>query len=94
MWQTLRRKSHLKTHIESVQEKVKYPCNQCGKQLTSKGNLKTRIESVHKKLKYPYYLCGKQFTLQSRLKKTYWIYLQESLLLTQVGPGRRLAGFD
>ena len=27
-------------------------------------------------------------------EKTYWIHLQESLLLTQVGPGRRLAGFD
>ena len=94
MWQTLRRKSHLKTHIESVHEKDKYPCNQCGKQLTSKGLLKTHIESVHKKVKYPYNLCGKKIYNTEQAEKTYWIHLQENLLLTQVGPGRRLAGFN
>ena len=60
--------SDLKRHIESVHEKVKYPCNQCEKQFTQQGNLRKHIESVHEKVKHPCYQCGKQFTQQGHLK--------------------------
>ena len=40
----------LKTHIQSVHEKIKYPCNQCGYQATQKGSLKRHIQSVHEKI--------------------------------------------
>ena len=59
----------LKTHIESVHEKIKYSCNQCDYQATQKGNLKTHIETVHEKVKYPCNQCGHQFSQQGYLKR-------------------------
>ena len=38
---------HLKTHIESVHKKVKYPCYQCEYKAPSQGGLKRHIETVH-----------------------------------------------
>ena len=43
-------KGHLKRHIESVHEKVKYPCNQCEKQFTVKRDVKRHVKSVHEKI--------------------------------------------
>ena len=37
----------VKTHIESVHKKVKYPCNQCEYKAPSQGGLKRHIETVH-----------------------------------------------
>ena len=49
--------SSLKVHIESVHEKVNYPCNQCEYKATQQSSLKTHIGSVHEKVKYPCHQC-------------------------------------
>ena len=48
---------HLKTHIKSVHEQIKYPCNLCEYKATVRGSLKRHVESVHEKVKYPCNLC-------------------------------------
>ena len=63
------RKSTLKKHIESVHEKVKYPCNLCEYKATTTGSLKSHIESVHEKVKYPCHLCEYKATKHSDVKK-------------------------
>ena len=41
----------LKTHIQSVHEKIKYSCNQCDHQATTQSNLKKHIQSMHDKIR-------------------------------------------
>ena len=41
-----KQQGHLNTHIESVHEKVRYPCIQCHKEFRTQGYLKIYIESV------------------------------------------------
>ena len=48
---------HLKTHIESVQAKVKYPCNLCEHKAITQGILKNHNESVHENVQYTCNLC-------------------------------------
>ena len=40
-------KGSLKKHIESVHEKVKYPCHQCEYKATTKGNIQRHIQKKH-----------------------------------------------
>ena len=42
----------LKIHIESVHEKVKYPCNQCEYKAIGHRSITRHIRSVHEKVKY------------------------------------------
>ena len=42
----------MKRHIESVQEKDKYQCNQCEYKTEAQGPLNNHIESVHEKVKH------------------------------------------
>ena len=48
------KQGHLKSHIQSKHEKIKYSCNQCDHQATTQGNLKRHIQSIHEKIKYSY----------------------------------------
>ncbi|MCP4055403.1 MAG: hypothetical protein GY739_20655, partial [Mesoflavibacter sp.] len=41
-------KGHLFTHIKSIHEEVKFPCEQCNFKATQKGHLLTHIKSTHK----------------------------------------------
>ena len=38
---------HLKTHVESIHEGVRYPCDQCNYKATEKGNLKKLSKLKH-----------------------------------------------
>ena len=42
------KQSNLKTPIESVHEKIKYPCHLCDKQFTFRANLKKHIDSFER----------------------------------------------
>ena len=59
--------SHLRRHIESKHEGVKYACNLCDYQATQQGKLTIHIQSVHEGVKYACNQCDKQFTKQSSL---------------------------
>ena len=52
LWQTSYTKGNVKRHIESVQEKDKYQCNQCEYKTEAQGPLNNHIESVHEKVKH------------------------------------------
>ena len=45
-YQTTRR-SHFRSHVESIHEGVRYPCSQCEYKATQKGQLKIHIKSQH-----------------------------------------------
>ena len=60
--------SHLKTHIESVNKKVKYLCHLCDYKAKRQGDLKKHIESVHEKVKHPCDLCEYEATTKYSLK--------------------------
>ena len=47
----------MKRHIESVQEKDKYQCNQCEYKTEAQGPLNNHVESVHEKVKHDCNLC-------------------------------------
>ena len=47
----------MKRHIESVQEKDKYQCNQCEYKTEAQGPLNNHVESVHEKVKQDCNLC-------------------------------------
>ena len=50
-------------------EVVKYPCGQCGKELTSQSFLTEQRRAVHKEVKHSCGQCGKEFTRQGVLAK-------------------------
>ena len=58
----------MRSHIESIHEKVKYPCGQCEYKATGKGHLKTHILAVHEKIKYPCQQCEYKATSKGSLK--------------------------
>ena len=51
----------------SVHEGVKYPCVQCGKQLTSQSNLAEHKKAVHEGVKYPCRQCNYQASTKGNL---------------------------
>ena len=54
-FQTRHNSSHLKYHIRSKHEGIRYPCDQCDYKATDKGNLMKHIKSIHEGIRYP---CG------------------------------------
>ena len=50
--------SHLQTHIRSVHEGVKYPCDQCNHKASTSTNLHRHMKSVHDGVKYPCDQCN------------------------------------
>ena len=44
---------HLKIHVKSKHEGVRYPCSQCEHAATTASNLKTHVESKHEEVQYP-----------------------------------------
>ena len=57
LWQTSYTKGKVKRHIESVQKKDKYQCNQCEYKTEAQGPPNNHIESVNKKIKHNCNLC-------------------------------------
>ena len=63
-------KNEIKTDdIDEREDKVKYPCDKCGKQFSQKSSLKRHIQSLHERVKYSCDNCNKEFTLKDALKK-------------------------
>ena len=62
------RKDHLKAHIKSVHEKIKFMCELCSKECSYKSDLTKHIKNVHEKQK-PHVcpVCGKKFAHKSTL---------------------------
>ena len=58
---------HLNTYIESVQAKVKYPCNLCEHKAITQGILKNHNESVHENVQYTCKLCEYKAKQQGHL---------------------------
>ena len=52
---------NLKTHIESVHDKIKFPCLQCEKQFTQKIHLKEHTNAFHGDVTFDCKYCKKQF---------------------------------
>ena len=50
-----------------IKMQCKYPCSQCGHQLTSKVNLAENKRAVHEGVKYPWEQCGFQATVKESL---------------------------
>ena len=44
---------HLKRHVVSIHETVRYPCGQCDYKATIAGSLQKHVESVHEGVCYP-----------------------------------------
>ena len=59
----------VKKHIQSVHEKVRYPCDECGKQFTVQASLKKHLQSVHEGVKYPCSHCDYRSSTQGSLKR-------------------------
>jgi len=59
---------HLKTHVESKHEGVRYPCLQCEYAATTAGQLKIHVESKHEGVRYPCAQCNYLTTTASYLK--------------------------
>mmetsp|Transcript_1464 Transcript_1464/g.4744 ORF Transcript_1464/g.4744 Transcript_1464/m.4744 type:complete len:346 (+) Transcript_1464:2458-3495(+) len=65
-----RLQEHEKTHEVHAADRVRYPCNVCGKNLSSASNLKTHIRTVHqKKASYSCSVCGKNFRLKQTMQR-------------------------
>ena len=62
-------KSHLKRHIQSMHEGIKYACNQCDLKFSQKCSLYPHIKSKHEGVKYVCNQCDQQFTQQSNLSR-------------------------
>ena len=60
--------SHLKQHIQSKHEGVKYACDQCDYQAIYQTTLTRHIQSKHEGVKYAYDQCDHQATQQSNLR--------------------------
>ena len=61
-------KGSLKTHIESIHDKIIYSCNQCEYKTNLKVNFKTHIESVHARSTYSCNQCEYKAALEESLK--------------------------
>ena len=61
------KKDHLKTHIQSIHENVRYNCDKCDKSFTHKSSLRTHIRSAHKNVQCD--KCNKNFSDIGNLKK-------------------------
>ena len=57
----------LRRHCQSVNEFVKYVCNQCDYQANRQDNLTVHIQSKHEGVKHPCKQCDQQFSTQSHL---------------------------
>ena len=57
-------KAHLKSHIHSAHEGLKYICNQCEKQYTEQNSLTKHVKSAHYGVRYTCDQCDQQFTRQ------------------------------
>jgi len=57
-------KAHLKAHIYSAHEGLKYGCNQCEKQYTEQNSLTKHVKSAHDGVRYTCDQCDQQFTRQ------------------------------
>ena len=62
-----KRKAHLKTHIQSKHDGIKYACNHCEYQATQQSALKVHIQSKHDGIKYPCTECNQQFKWKNTL---------------------------
>ena len=60
---------HLQTHIQSLHDGIKYPCNQCDYQAKRLGHLREHIESKHEGIKYLCDHCNYQASQQSALRR-------------------------
>ena len=60
---------HLRVHIQSTHQGVKYACDHCGKlkQFTHSGSLLKHIKEEHKAVKYACDQCDNQFKRQYNL---------------------------
>jgi len=58
----------MKLHIEMVHIKLRWPCDQCGKEFNSQPTLKRHTENVHKGIRYSCPHCDKIFTAKPSLK--------------------------
>ena len=57
----------LLTHIKSIHEGVKFPCEQCDYKATWKVNLLTHIKSIHEGVKFPCEQCDYKATQKRNL---------------------------
>ena len=57
------------SHIESIHEQIKYPCDLCEYQAPLQGSLNTHIKSVHEKVKYPCNICEYEATGKGDVKR-------------------------
>ena len=62
-------KATLKTHIQSIHEGQRHPCNHCSYQATTSGNLKAHIQSKHEGVRYDCNRCNYQATQKSHLTR-------------------------
>ena len=62
------RKDHLKRHIQSKHEGVRYACNQCDYQASYNCDLRRHIQSKHEGVRYACDQCEYQATQQDSLK--------------------------
>ena len=62
-------KTNLKTHVRSVKNGVRYPCDQCDYKATLVISLKRHIESEHDGIKYPCNQCEYKATQKPDLKR-------------------------
>ena len=60
--------SHLKRHIKSIHEGVKYECNQCDHLFKTKDALKTHFQSKHEGVNYACDKCDYQASEKNALK--------------------------
>ena len=59
--------SHLTIHQQSVHIVRKFPCEECGHQLSEKGSLTKHQESAHVSIEYPCEQCDYQAPRKSHL---------------------------
>lgn len=63
-------KQHLKSHFETLEEKAKHFCPQCGKDFTSRNNLKAHVQAVHSTtLPFACSLCDAAYGYKKLLQK-------------------------
>ena len=56
------------THIRSIHENIKFPCQHCDYKATQAGSLKSHIQSIHENIKFPCQQCDYKATKASNLK--------------------------
>ena len=60
-------KRHVKTHMLSLEERMKYPCSKCELKYTTKTHLKRHFQSVHTNVRFPCSQCDIVYTTQDNL---------------------------